>query len=106
MCLDATLIYGHAHRVNDTFLIVIIGLVLGGIGLAALRSTRRPSTEDLRRERASGLLARLEDMPTVQLHDLFVGLANSTTEQQDWLEALLDELRDVPETDGYSPDAE
>ena len=98
--------HGHAHSVTGTFLIVIAVVVLGGIGLAALRSSRGPSAEDLRLQRGSGLLARLEDMPTVQLHDLFVGLANSTTEQQDWLEALLDELRDVPETDEYSPDAE
>jgi hypothetical protein len=35
-----------------------------------------------------------------------VGLANSTTDQQDWLEAVLDEMNGVPETDEYSPDAE
>jgi hypothetical protein len=96
--------HGHAHSVTPVLLIVIAVVVLGGIALMARnRAPRRPSVQE---QRASGLLARLEDMPTVQLHDLFARLADSTTEQQDWLEEVLDELEQIPETDGYSPDAE
>ncbi len=104
--LDVRLVYGHAHSVSGTFLIVTAVAVLGILLIAVLRTPRRPTDEDLRHQRAYGLLARLEGMPTVQLHDLFVRLAYSPTEQQDWLENVLDELRDASETDGYSPGTE
>ena len=98
LALDARLTHGHAHIVTTTLLIVIAIVTVIALGVWL---TRGPSAEELRRQRAAELLARLDGLTLFEVRTLFAKLANGTTEQQEWLEAALgapDE--DAAEMDG------